>query len=322
MTTQRFPLHRLPDDLRSEVLKTMDLHEIVAYSFVSKKAYSMVKSLRIPIGDVETTLKASPEIKISIGLMSLNYELKIHENDRRRMELNKVPVNVKVELKRSSILDPETSTMSNQGKNMGEWIQHLCSIFQHVMRLHIEFLIGDLWRLDIETLLNTFPTPRSYSIVCDENESNKYNIRYARNVFKAFPDVQFILLFDVPFDGRLSFQHFGKLEDLLTLNVERIHQYDYQWSLRDLNRFFKLWMKGSNPKLKKYELFAHEMGISWADQWNVLVKGLQAEEVVEAGHTDENRVKKKFRIRKHRVGAEIEVEWTATTMEVKFNTLN
>ncbi|PIC39503.1 hypothetical protein B9Z55_011168 [Caenorhabditis nigoni] len=307
-------------------------------STVSKKAYSMVESLRVPIGDVEVTLKASPEIKIFIGLMTLNYQLNIDEIDPRRMELDKDPVNVKVELRRSTDSEPETSTMSNQGKNFGEWIHHLCSISQHVMRLHIEFLIGDLWNLDIETLLNTFPTPRSYSIVCDENESDKNNIRYTRNVFKAFPDVQFILLFDVPFGGKLpSLQHFGivnrkvlglyfipnlKFEDLLTLNVERLHQYENQVSLRDLNRFFKLWMKGSNPKLKKYELFAYEMGTSWEDQWNVLVKGLKAEEDKEAEYKDENRVKKKFRIRKHRGGAEIEVEWTATTMEVKFNTLN
>ncbi|PIC39450.1 hypothetical protein B9Z55_011132 [Caenorhabditis nigoni] len=64
-----------------------------------------------------------------------------------------------------------------------------------------------------------------------------------------------------------------KLDDLLTLNIERCSFYTDQFSLRDLNRFFKLWVKGFNPKLKY-------LMVDWGNvaDWNVLMKGLQPEE--------------------------------------------
>ncbi|CAO4371251.1 unnamed protein product [Caenorhabditis nigoni] len=62
-----------------------------------------------------------------------------------------------------------------------------------------------------------------------------------------------------------------KFDDFLTLNVERCTFHTDQFTLRDLNRFFKLWKKGSFQKLKEFTI----LGETHSDL-NVLLKGLQA----------------------------------------------
>ncbi|CAO4371232.1 unnamed protein product [Caenorhabditis nigoni] len=69
-----------------------------------------------------------------------------------------------------------------------------------------------------------------------------------------------------------------KLDDLLTLNAERCAILENRFSLRDLNRFFKLWTKGSNPRLK-FLLVHGNKGTT--PSRNVLLKGLQAEGTIE-----------------------------------------
>ncbi|PIC39597.1 hypothetical protein B9Z55_011233 [Caenorhabditis nigoni] len=64
-----------------------------------------------------------------------------------------------------------------------------------------------------------------------------------------------------------------KFDDLLTLNVENCTIHKTQFALRDLNRFFKMWTKGSFPKLQS--LFI--LGRSEKD-CDILLKGLNAEE--------------------------------------------
>ncbi|CAO4371129.1 unnamed protein product [Caenorhabditis nigoni] len=50
-----------------------------------------------------------------------------------------------------------------------------------------------------------------------------------------------------------------RIDDVLTLNAERIYLHTDHISLRDLTRFFKLWKKGSNPRLE-------ELTICWRTQ--------------------------------------------------------
>ncbi|CAO4371099.1 unnamed protein product [Caenorhabditis nigoni] len=64
-----------------------------------------------------------------------------------------------------------------------------------------------------------------------------------------------------------------KFDYLLTLNSERCIISENQFSLCDLNRFFKLWKKGSYTKLKYLDVHGENIA-----DWNVLMKGLQPEE--------------------------------------------
>ncbi|CAO4371124.1 unnamed protein product [Caenorhabditis nigoni] len=71
-----------------------------------------------------------------------------------------------------------------------------------------------------------------------------------------------------------------KLEDLLLLNVKTFIIMINEFSVRDLNRFFKMWIKGSNPKLEYLEIYGH---FERFPDWNVLLNGLKAVEEEEEG---------------------------------------
>ncbi|PIC39620.1 hypothetical protein B9Z55_011250 [Caenorhabditis nigoni] len=146
------------------------------------------------------------------------------------------------------------------------------------------------------------PNLKSIEINCYKPEPNEYDIQSVQNILRAFlPYVESIRLLRVPLQENFSIQHIGmanlkefeidcprhqKFDDLLTLNVERCTIFKDHFSLRHLNRFFKLWMKGSNRKLKY--LLIH--GVNIAD-WNVLLKGLQPEEARRFQAEDDESVK-------------------------------
>ncbi|PIC39651.1 hypothetical protein B9Z55_011271 [Caenorhabditis nigoni] len=77
-----------------------------------------------------------------------------------------------------------------------------------------------------------------------------------------------------------------EFDHLPTWNTERCLFLANHIPLRDLNRFFKFWTKGSNPRLKYLEVLGHTV-----TDWNGLMKGLQAE-----GKEDRTRTVKEYTI--------------------------
>ncbi|PIC39347.1 hypothetical protein B9Z55_011063 [Caenorhabditis nigoni] len=243
MSEQRFPFRRLPDDICLKVLKTTDYCEMAGYSLVSKKAHSMVKSLRVPITRGKILVASSMEIRlITNDLREIDFNFKVPENDGEMTSLNDLPVRVDVSMK----------------KNLTDWR-------------------GD---------------KHLYVINQSFDEPSEKDIMYAENVLRVFlPLVETVQLNCVTLRKHFFVQHIGmanlkrldlksdhnvKFDDLLTLNVEKlIINKAKNISLRDLNRFFKLWMKGSFPKLKF--LYVKEKTRTIPD-WNVLLKGLKAKE--------------------------------------------
>ncbi|CAO4371264.1 unnamed protein product [Caenorhabditis nigoni] len=63
-----------------------------------------------------------------------------------------------------------------------------------------------------------------------------------------------------------------------TLNAESCRIITDRMPLRDLNRFFKLWIKGSNPRLKELSISCDPPTVP---DWNVLLKGLRTKELKE-----------------------------------------
>ncbi|PIC39399.1 hypothetical protein B9Z55_011100 [Caenorhabditis nigoni] len=203
MTYHRFPIQRLPDELCLEVLKTLNYYEMIAYSFVSKKAHSMIKSLRVETLSTSVELKKSLEIRWTTrDYGSTSFNLKSLQNDGDS----------------DSDEEPETEEIPQTNKTEEEEINT------------IKDLPGRVEHIGIVNLKELY-------------------IQSGQNL---------------------------NFDDLLTLNVEILKIDDAnQISLRDLNRFFKLWMKGSFPNLKEF-LITKRTGVF--PDWNILLKGLRAEE--------------------------------------------
>ncbi|PIC39516.1 hypothetical protein B9Z55_011177 [Caenorhabditis nigoni] len=114
----------------------------MAFSLTSKKACSTVKDLRLPISNVIMTMKKQPQIEVKLGLININFELNMTETDEKLTDLNGLPVSVPVLYSKHYLggFQATLPTWPNQGKSVGEWIQHLCSIFQatcYVAHFHV-----------------------------------------------------------------------------------------------------------------------------------------------------------------------------------------
>ncbi|CAO4387744.1 unnamed protein product [Caenorhabditis nigoni] len=196
---------------------------------------------------------------------------------------------------------------------LGEWIRHFKPFSIYI---HVVFFIGDI-KFDIPSLRNLFPKLHRIDINCLKNEPNERDILNAQNLLRAFlSNVQNVGLFRVPLRENFSLQHIAmanlkhlevdyrsKMDfvDICSWNVEScmISTFSDQMSIRDLNRFFKLWIKGLNPMLK-------ELSIYWPTEiipdWNVLLKGLNSIETEADGEEeddedDEERGAKKYIIK-------------------------
>ncbi|CAO4371199.1 unnamed protein product [Caenorhabditis nigoni] len=212
--------------------------------------------------------------------------------------LDDIPVSVDVKFRRfNPISESKAFIWSNQGKNIREWVQHLRLIFRCEC-YEATFCVLNT-RLDIQSLRDTFPKLKKIVIMFLRNEPNEHEVQSIGNILRAFlPYVENLRLQRVPLQENLSIQHIGmmnlkelhlesqnlKLGDLTTLNVEKCVIIRIQFSLLDLNRFFKLWTKGSYPKLQS--LLVHGSLERFSD-WNILLKGLNA--VVEKTKADDSQ---------------------------------
>ncbi|CAO4371265.1 unnamed protein product [Caenorhabditis nigoni] len=287
---------RLANHLSLNVLRAMKYHAIIVYSFFSKKALALVQSLHLPIKSVRLIMKEDPWIELEFRNNLVCLEFGMCKNYGQMTSLDDLPFYVNV-FKGKEV--HRAVTMSNQGMALGEWIQHLCSISNKVKLYEAEFHVGET-QFDIQSLRNAFPKPRNIGIHASLIETFEHETLNAQNVLRAFlPYVKDVQLFHVPFGENLSCQHIGmanlKMLDfvhpknfnfdcLLTLNVQMCVIETDQMPLRDLNRFFKLWKKGSHPRLKKLTILCNMETVPDCD---VLLKGLRAEEIEEEVEEEE-----------------------------------
>ncbi|PIC39506.1 hypothetical protein B9Z55_011170 [Caenorhabditis nigoni] len=281
MTNLRFPFLCLPNDLCSKILKTMDPHEIIIYSLLSKKACSMVKDLCLPISSVQIKMEKRPVIVFHFSSTSIIVRLKVQkESNDQKTRLDDDFVRFYVNESTSLFREDLPIYWWEHGKSLGEWIQRLCSISHNKTPYDVEFNLAEVDLgvgilescREVQYLRNIFPKIRNITITYfrkfhPQEEPNEQDYLSVQNVVRAFlANAEKLTLNRVPVGGNLSLQHIGmtnlkqlelyhqrnlRVDDLFTFNVEICLVAFHGITFRDLNRFFKLWMKGSDPKLKE-----------------------------------------------------------------------
>ncbi|PIC21806.1 hypothetical protein B9Z55_026508 [Caenorhabditis nigoni] len=246
-------------------------------------------------------------IRLRFEDRAIEFKLEMHRNNKKITNLNELPVSVNMKEEEFESRREFESTISNQKMVLREWIKHFVSFSEGPA---IDFDVGST-EFDIQTLRNTLPKVHCISLTCSKDEPDEDDHFNAQNFLRAFlPDVRKVGLDRVPLQANLSLQHIGavnlqflgleyqsglNLVDISTWNFEKcmIWTMSYQKLLFELNRFFKLWIKGSNPRL-------NELGIEWdaeiTPDWNVLLKGLKAE----TDKDEEEEDKKYFTIQNNR----------------------
>ncbi|CAO4387743.1 unnamed protein product [Caenorhabditis nigoni] len=271
-------------------------------------------------------MEKEPEMILQFEGSSIEFTLELQINNENITNLYDFPTRVKVK-HRSETREVE-STISNQEMDLVKWIQHINSFSDN---RGIEFYVGNPY-FDIPTLRNTLPKLRDITITCSKDEPDEHDMLYVQNLLRAFiSKTQCLELNSVPLQENLSLQHIGianlemlsldyqsnvRFVDMQSWNVEScfIAKGSDQMSLVDLNRFLKLWIKGSNPRL-------NELFIEWeteiAPDWNVLLKGLKAIETT--SEEEEEEEAKFFTIRNCRgITARLKVDHDEDSARVDF----
>ncbi|CAL2038325.1 unnamed protein product [Caenorhabditis brenneri] len=237
MDAPRFPLMRLPLDGSKNVLRILTVIELFGISLASKKTKCLVQSLKI---------KAS---KFVVGLnngfsMSLNFsDANMFFSDFQSIT-NFLEFSVKYEN-----IEYRCSLNGMDGRT---FINHLKFIF-NTKKLSIEFAFNSE-QFDYEPVFKGSRDIEIINLMVDNQEENRriLNIIKPPMVSMITRSPRDILLQN--FDTLIvRFQEFS-LDDLLSINSRRFETSYPMTPAKLLNRFLKLWTRGSNLQLESLAL--------------------------------------------------------------------
>ncbi|CAO4370499.1 unnamed protein product [Caenorhabditis nigoni] len=168
-----------------------------------------MKALRIPISHVTISMREFVEISLKTkDFTEINFKLKSHRRDGMITSLDDILANLDVSKEQLNFAqDNRLFTLSSQGMSLGEWVQHLCSIFQ-CEHYGADFSIDRMSQLEVQSLRSIFPKLLKINLICSRDELNEQDNLYAQTVLRAFlSDVQIVRLISVPLHGNLSIAH-------------------------------------------------------------------------------------------------------------------
>ncbi|CAL2038301.1 unnamed protein product [Caenorhabditis brenneri] len=261
----RFPLLRLPNDERIEVLRHMDPINLVKISFISRRAKEMVISRKFKADTIQVIINS----KISICLF-YNYEIRW---DYIRLPMGNENDGLKKVKKPTHIYFWEycnPGALIHEWKNdkfeIKDWLEHFHTIFRCKNRGIV--FNENASQFDFDSVYNHFKN-------LDKLEMHGTgNVDYYNRVMKAFvpsKDIRVDLnnfknenakkLAPILIQNFENFfgdcsplgESFGSLtlDDLLCCNSKEVELYEESLSQKDINRFFKLWISGSNRRLER-----------------------------------------------------------------------
>ncbi|KAF1760414.1 hypothetical protein GCK72_008663 [Caenorhabditis remanei] len=189
------------------------------------------------------------------------------------------------------ICAPVRIKWSMKGLSIKKWIPHLKEVFHFSSFSCLQFM-ENANLFDIEDLRIMFNSYKNLSI-SSNSESN------VKSILKNFPTRRLEIMndiFDILEDPypvliqnydqlviRPGFELASalKLDDLLITNSKTIDFNNLDWKEKELNRFLKHWMKGSNPRMETIQI--HFVSPEPLNKSNIF-KGIKCS-VVPAEHT-------------------------------------
>ncbi|CAL2038302.1 unnamed protein product [Caenorhabditis brenneri] len=258
-----FPLLRLPNDECLAVLQQMEMSQLFILSLISKRAKNLVTSAdrraRYVLVYVNQKIRFKCLMLEGTDVRILNLELSIWKRPNERRKVKK-PRYVTI-LKYS----PNDTLIKCKKKEYEakDWLEHLCQIFHR--RDHSLLVEQNGYRYDLNSVHKHFKNPMFFGL------SAFGNTGYINRVLKMIiPKSSISLVFGIFENGRPPkdiliqnyhlFHCYGNnhlmnrtfpLNDLLCINSREIIAYSLEFSEKDINKFLKLWIHGSNPRLQK-----------------------------------------------------------------------
>ncbi|EFP11872.1 hypothetical protein CRE_29338 [Caenorhabditis remanei] len=286
--TSSFPLFNLPSESILHVLKSMDYGEFISISLLSERAKRAVESMNLNYRYSFAVI--SNHISLVINLKATRVELRFTMDKKRENQANGF-LALPDEMELSIFTSRSFEKWIGKGSCIKRWINHLKAVFHFskfdclqfdenaslfdIKELQIMFYSYDVLRIssdngsDLKSILKHFPTRR----LLLENDILKLLDDPYPVLIQNYDELVIEPLFDSP--------NIMKLDDLLIINSKTIEINNMNWTEKELNRFLKNWIKGSNPRMERLSI--HFFSLEVTNLFEIL-KGIKCMEMP-AEHT-------------------------------------
>ncbi|CAL2038282.1 unnamed protein product [Caenorhabditis brenneri] len=276
-----FPLMRLPIDERRNVLRIMRIFDLTKLSFLSKKAKRLVTSLKLKGGAVNVSIDNQLRIVCTfIGVGRFEYCFPV-EHEANVPTVVKQPGLIQLQEPQSDVIHTWTANFTK----IRDWSKHFCTIFHHENIL-IRFS-QNACRFDFDWIYEQFKDPAIMIL-----RPTSGNIDYDKRIIQFLNPTTEL---NVPFNNqrdrlitqnklvqnleRLSLtinlpRNKFLLNDLLCINSKELNITDAKFDPKDINKFLKLWMKGSNPRLQFFTM--QRLRVESLD-YDIILQGIRSE---------------------------------------------
>ncbi|CAL2038529.1 unnamed protein product [Caenorhabditis brenneri] len=285
-------LHLLPDDAYLCVLQSMEIYEQLSYSLCSKNTKKAIKSLNLRAEQININVVDSIGIEIRVNNLKIYWSSMEHCN---YFPDNQAIVHGGIRF----ILVDDKETETNWTWNFGtwnfenlefkDWLYHFCEVLHHPIIDHFHFYGENLDDYYIEPIQKII---KGLQVRCFGIWDELTN-EFAQQVLKSFPNYEKLLLdqstfgkdklnkclvqnlesFCVPRAERLE------IDQVLVSNSVKIQLNTSLLNEKDFNRFMKLWIRGSNPRLKYFVTMGQPQDGSVLLNENAILKGIKRNQI-------------------------------------------
>ncbi|EFO93347.1 hypothetical protein CRE_24769 [Caenorhabditis remanei] len=259
MTTS-FPLLNLPTKAISHVLKSMNINEFITISFLSKRAKLLVEAMELKIPYVIVQVGDSVDIITPVG--ENHWRWSFHGDETENGTINRsLPDKL-----RALSIHYEQIEWSMKDLSVKKCISHFKTIF-HFHEICVLHLFNDFLLYDIDEIKTTVGSFDTLLLTRNGTKNEDYDI-----LVKNFPSRSLVLgggVFEcLERPKEVLIQNYDELriiskgdmsiilDDLLMINSKIAMLEDVNWTGKEVNRFIKHWIKGSNPRLEFLDIFS------------------------------------------------------------------
>ncbi|CAL2038536.1 unnamed protein product [Caenorhabditis brenneri] len=284
------PLHQLPDEVFKRVLRNMETYDQLAYSLCSENTKEAIKSLNLKAEAI--CIRVGQNIVFDFHLnRSIHFRSSIVHDNYFSNEEFKLPNCIEVSQKETGHFQPITKwKMESQNFGAKDWLRHFCEVLHNQSIYYLSFEENNQVNNDfIEPVQRIIEGLHIASFSLGEHLTPEFT----KKALESFHYYETLYIEQVPFNNnevhkmdKFLIQNLSEvsiaeaerlqINQVLLSNCEKLRLSRSLFTDKFLKVFLKLWICGSNPRLKHFS--ACRWGLAeWVPPFNeeVLFKGIR-----------------------------------------------
>ncbi|CAL2037436.1 unnamed protein product [Caenorhabditis brenneri] len=281
------PLHQLPDKAFESVLRSMENYDQLAYSLCSRNAKKSIKSLKLKAKEINFKMFAYIVTEIHFENF-IQFSSYIRDDEFFPNDQSIAHRDIKVYV-RSPFGEQVQWSWNFKNFEYKEWVHHFCEVLHYPRIDKLVFSgesIDDNYIEPVQKVIKGLQIGRL--ALCGDLTND-----FLKKALESFPDYEKLSLDQIPFDSHKLNKYLVqnlkslcieeaqrlKIDQVFVTNSETIRLYSSEFTENDFNRFLKLWIRGSNSRLKFfYRSGDLQLGIVSLNK-NVILKGIKYERI-------------------------------------------